>query len=67
MNSVLINIKFDNNFGDFIHPLILLVPRSSLYISIISYIHETIFKNKFIEDNKNIKLTFKNLLIKINR
>lgn len=59
MNSVLTITNFNNNFGKFIYPLILLIPRTSLFIGIISHIHENVFKNKLIEKNQNIKLCFK--------
>jgi hypothetical protein len=58
MNSILTIINFDNNFDKYIYPLMLSIPRTSLFIGIISYIHETIFKNKLLETNKNIKLCF---------
>jgi hypothetical protein len=58
MNSILTIINFNNNFDKYIYPLILLVPRTSLFIGIISHIHEIVFKNKMIELNQNIKLCF---------
>lgn len=60
MNSVLIIVKFNNNFDKYIFPLMLMVPRTSLFASIYLYIHESVFNNKLIQNNQNIKIYLKN-------
>lgn len=58
MNSVLLIIKFNNNFDKIIFPLMLLIPRSTLFVGVFLHIHEFIFNKNYIKNNQNIKLTF---------
>jgi Autophagy protein ATG5, UblB domain len=58
MNSIPIIINFNNNFNKYQFPLMISVPRTSLFAAIFSHIHDSIFKNKLIEENQNIKLSF---------
>jgi hypothetical protein len=60
-NNIPIIINFNDNFGKYIHPVILLVPRTSIFLSVYSFIHNNILQNlDDFCDNNNIKLVSDN-------
>ncbi len=60
-NYILVIINFNNNFEKRIHPIMLLVPRTSLFLSVYSFLHNNTLKNlDSYKENNNIKLTLNN-------